>query len=54
VRFEMSRDLEELAKAGNRLDLCRHLFAPSEKTTVHRTDFDVLLIYLPQRMGSMF
>ena len=54
VRFEMSSDLDELARAGNRPELARHLFDAIGKTNVHRTDFDVLLIYLPNAWEACF
>jgi hypothetical protein len=54
VRFEMSSDLDELARAGKRPELARHLFDAIGKTNVHRTDFDVLLIYLPNAWEACF
>ncbi len=54
VRFEMASDLDELAKAGNRPELARQLFDAIGKTNIHRADFDVLLIYLPNAWEACF
>jgi hypothetical protein len=54
VRFEMSSDLDQLARSGNRPELARQLFDAIGKTAVHRADFDVLLIYLPNAWEACF
>jgi argonaute-like protein implicated in RNA metabolism and viral defense len=54
TRYEMSSDLDDLARAGNRIELARQLFDAIGKTIVDRADFDVLIIYLPNAWESCF
>jgi argonaute-like protein implicated in RNA metabolism and viral defense len=50
----MGADLNQLAKASDRLGLARQLFDAIGKASTHRADFDVLLIYLPDSWAACF
>ena len=54
TRYEMSSDLDDLARTGNRFELARQLFDAIGKTSTNRTDFDVLIIYLPNAWEACF
>jgi argonaute-like protein implicated in RNA metabolism and viral defense len=54
LRCEMSADLDDLARAGNRIELARQLFDAIGKTITDRADFDVLTIYLPNAWQACF
>jgi argonaute-like protein implicated in RNA metabolism and viral defense len=54
TRYEMASDLDDLARAGNRIELARQLFDAIGKTLVDRNEFDVLTIYLPNAWEACF
>lgn len=54
TRYEMASDLDDLARARNRIELARQLFDAIGKTVVDRTEFDVLTIYLPNAWEACF
>ncbi|GLR90389.1 hypothetical protein [Bradyrhizobium iriomotense] len=53
-RFEMPEDLNRLALEGNRNELARQIFDAIGKLTLHRAEFDVLLMYLPNSWEACF
>ncbi|WP_050399988.1 argonaute/piwi family protein [Bradyrhizobium embrapense] len=53
-RFEMPEDLNQLALTGNRNELARQIFDAIGKLTLHRSEFDVLLMYLPNSWEACF
>jgi hypothetical protein len=53
-RYEMAAELDDLAQTGNRIELARRLFDAIGKTNANRSDFDVLLIYLPNAWEICF
>lgn len=54
IRFEMSSDLDGLAQNGDRLGLATALFAAIGSTKLERSNFDVLLMYLPKEWAACF
>ena len=54
LRFEMGSDLDQMAASANRLQLARLLFDAIGKAGIHRANFDVLLIYLPDAWEVCF
>jgi hypothetical protein len=54
-RFEMPADLHRFAAEGNRRELARLIFdAIGKVVALHRAQFDVLLIYLPNSWEACF
>lgn len=54
LRFEMSAELDELARSGNKAELARRLFEHIGTTRLERANFDVLLMYLPGEWAACF
>lgn len=54
LRFEMGSDLDQMAATRNRAQLARMLFDAIGKVGIHRANFDVLLIYLPDAWEACF
>ena len=50
----MPADLGEFARASDRINLARHLFDAIGKAGQHRSEFDVLLLYLPPAWAACF
>lgn len=54
LRFEMSADLDALAEAKNRTELAKRLFEHIGQTKLHRANFDVVMMYLPNEWAACF
>jgi hypothetical protein len=54
LKLAMPADLDELARTSDRINLARHLFDSIGKAGQYRSEFDVLLLYLPPAWAACF